>query len=336
MSDVQIYQPVVTDLVKFAEDASSVHKIATALATTSFVPKSMQGKPDEITGAILAGRELGLPPMTALSTIHVIEGRPTMSANALRGLAMAAGVVFETISASDTRVQMRAKAPGQNAWTEVDWPIERARKMGLTNKSNWTKMPQAMLIARATSELCRLVAANVLLGMPYSTEELQDTGEDAERPQAVMNRTRPRRREPIQATVAPEPPLDDPLHDMLAQEGRDFPPDGQVIGRSEPAQIEAAPESDGMTGFDQELRDAVGEHMEASGETITDRTRSAIMIGFKELGIIGRPDRLARVSAVVGREIASVNQLTEAEGRRVVAKIQEVREGWPQAAESPQ
>jgi hypothetical protein len=32
-------------------------------------------------------------------------------------------------------------------------------------------MPQAMLAARATSEVCRLVAADAILGMPYSSEE---------------------------------------------------------------------------------------------------------------------------------------------------------------------
>lgn len=318
MSDVVAYTPPTTDLVKFAQEASEVHGIAKALAGTSFVPKSMQGKPDEITGAILAGRELGLPPMTALSTINIIEGRPTMTANAQRGLAMAAGVVFEVLEASDNRVHMRAKAPGQAKWTESDWPITRARTMGLTNKSNWQKMPQAMLTARATSELCRLVAANVMLGMPYSTEEVQDGVGDE--PAAPARVSRPRRREPIPATVHPEPNL----HETLADEGADFPPDGQIIGRSEqPAAIEAAPDDD--------LRDAVVK--------ISDKTRAAIMAGFKELGVTDRAERLARVSAAVRREVPSVNVLTEGEGRAVVARIQQAREDldlpWPEPAEVP-
>jgi hypothetical protein len=322
VSDLTVYTPPgTTDLAKFAQEASEVHGIAKALATTSFVPKSMQGKPDEITGAILAGRELGLPPMTALSAIHIIEGRPTMTANALRGLAMAAGVLFEVLAASDSRVQMRAKAPGQAQWTEVDWPIDRARKMGLTNKSNWQKMPQAMLTARATSELCRLVAANILLGMPYSTEEIQDTGDEP----ATPPRPRARRRDPVAATVQePEPPLDD---ESPGQDATTPPfPDGEVIGRRE---IEAAPTSDGVTGIDEELPDAVG-------APITTTTRTAIMAGFKDIGVLDRAERLARVAAVVRREVPSVNTLTEQEGRRVVAKIQEHRQGWPEAAEVPQ
>ena len=50
MSDIALRTN--TDLMAFTEEAGQVHKIAQALATTSFVPASMKGKPDEITGAI--------------------------------------------------------------------------------------------------------------------------------------------------------------------------------------------------------------------------------------------------------------------------------------------
>lgn len=309
MSEMQLYGTGPADLTLFSQELDAVARSAEILARTSFVPKPFQGKPAEIAAAMMAGREWGVPPMTALSVIHVIEGRPTMSANALRGLAMAKGVVFELISASDTLVRMRARPPGQETWTEAEWPIERARLMGLTNKSNWQKMPQAMLIARATSELCRLVAANILMGLPYSTEEMRDTidGEATELPDRAPARARKvRRNAPIQATVVhEEPPLEDPEPEI---------PDGEIIGQRE---IEAAPEPD-------------------DGEKITDTTRKAIMAGFNELNITDRAVRLEKVSTVLGRDIPSVNVLTEAEGRQVVAKLQEVRQNWPAVAEPPQ
>lgn len=304
MSDLVPVQESTSDLVRFAEEASQVHGIAKALAATSFVPKSMQGKPDEITGAILAGREMGLSPMTALASIDIIDGRPSVRANTQRGLAMAAGCVFEITTATDTMVRMRARAPGSSQWTEVTWPIERAQKMGLTSKSNWTKMPQAMLIARATSELCRLVAANVLLGMPYSTEELQDRGDT-----------------PAELSVTPRPPrrAQRALAPPAADVAPDLEPEGRIIGGQEPArEIEAAPEPEPEEWPEPSIP---GD----TGNKISDTTRKAIMAGFNDMNIKDRTERLSNVSKIVGREVNSVNQLTEAEGFLVVRKIQEAR-----------
>lgn len=280
------------DPVRFAEMASNLFSLAKAMATSTLVPKAFQGRPDDITAAWLLGMELDLPPMTSLLNVHVIEGRASLSANAMRGIAMSKGAVFEVLSASDTRVQMRAKGPGQATWTPVDWPIERAQKMGLTGKSNWIKMPQSMLIARATSELCRLVASNVLMGMPYSSEELQDGIDQPSEPAT----TKRQRIKPVMAV--PEPPLteDEPVIQFGTMEVG--PPEEPV------KEIEPPPDD---------------------GEKISPTTRAAIMAGFNELGVKDRNERLAKVSAVVGREIFSVNMLTELEGRQVVRKLMEVR-----------
>ncbi len=200
------------DLAAFVEEASAVHRIAQALSTTSFVPKPYQGKPDEITAAILMGRELNINPMASLQMFNLIQGRPCLSANAMRGLAMAHGVQFQVVEQTDSRVIMQARPPGVAKWTTATWTIDRARKMGLTDKENWKKMPQDMLTARATSQLCRAVAANVLIGLPYSAEEMADTEqypelEDAPTPEAPMKRVR--RKTPVYE--APEEPEPDPM-----------------------------------------------------------------------------------------------------------------------------
>jgi hypothetical protein len=161
------------NLALFVEQASQVHGIAKALCNTSFVPTSMKGKPDEIAACILYGSELDLPPMTSLRTIDVIQGRPTLSANAMRGLAMKDGIRFRLDETTETRCVMSAARPG-GAWTTVTWTIDQAKRLGLTNKDNWKNQPGVMLIARATSQLCRLVAANVLIGATYSSEEVRD------------------------------------------------------------------------------------------------------------------------------------------------------------------
>src|SRR6185369_15229862 len=44
------------------------------------------GHPAGILSTILAGRELGLPAMASMRTFHLIEGKPTLAADLIRGL----------------------------------------------------------------------------------------------------------------------------------------------------------------------------------------------------------------------------------------------------------
>ena len=66
-------------------------QLAHAIANTNFVPASMRGDEAAITAAILYSGEIGLPPMQALAKIAVIDGKPSVAAEAQRALIVAAG-----------------------------------------------------------------------------------------------------------------------------------------------------------------------------------------------------------------------------------------------------
>ena len=159
-------------LMLWAAEAAQAHQIAIQLARTSFVPASLRGKPDDITAAILAGQELGLQPMATLRSMDVIQGTPALRAHAMRGLVQSKGHKVVKVSSDAEKVVMRGKRKGERDWQEVEWTIDRARALGLTGKDQWKKQPETMLIARATGEICRLIASDVLYAMPYCAEEL--------------------------------------------------------------------------------------------------------------------------------------------------------------------
>lgn len=163
-------------LVQWAYAAQEAHKIAQSLARTSFVPRSLQGKPGDITAAILAGQELGLQPMATLRSMDIIQGTPALRAHAMRGLVQSRGHEVKLVESSEVLCVMAGRRKGED-WQEVTWSIERAQKLGLTGKDQWKKQPQAMLIARATGEICRLIASDVLHAMPYASEELDGFGQ---------------------------------------------------------------------------------------------------------------------------------------------------------------
>lgn len=225
---------VETGLVAWAREARAAAAIAESLARTSFVPKAMQGKPAEVTAAILTGREIGIEPMSALRSIDVIEGTPAMRAHALRGLVQAHGHAVWVEESTSTRAIVAGRRKGEEQVQKSTWTIARAERMGLSGKQNWKRMPEAMLIARATAEVCRLVAADVLLGIPYAVEELDD-----DRVEAPAPRKRKAQREPVapaEPDVEPETvtPAEVPEPDVEWPEVAQ-PADGEAEGAPDAA-----------------------------------------------------------------------------------------------------
>lgn len=217
-SEVELYSkptPVTAaasfDLQQWGRDAALVASVAENLVKTSFVPQSYSGRALEATAAILTGQEIGLKPMASLRSIDVIQGTPAMRAVALRALVQAAGHEIWTEESTATRAVVAGRRRGSDNVERSTWDLDRARGLNLMGKDNWKKQPIAMLLARATSECVRLVAADVILGIPYSVEEIQDLGaaEGAavgDAPRQAPKRTTARRK-PLPAKPE-EPALD--------------------------------------------------------------------------------------------------------------------------------
>lgn len=161
-------------ITTFLADLSVAYEIAARLVTTSFVPSSYANKPQEAAAAIVAGQGVGLGPMESLRSIDIIQGTPAMRAITLRALVVSQGHEIWLEESTPTRAVVCGRRAGSDKIQRSEWDLDRARALGLLNKDNWKKQPSAMLIARATSECARLIAPDALLGIPYSTEELQD------------------------------------------------------------------------------------------------------------------------------------------------------------------
>lgn len=169
--------PEVTDnglelLVKQAQALEAAHKIGSALANTAMVPQTFRGKPDDAAAAILYGAELGLKPTQALQQVFVVHGQPAIYARTMVGLLKAKGYTFETVESTDESVTVRGTSP-RGEVEQSTWTITRAQKAGYTSNKKYQSDPQAMLYAKAASEVCRKLAPDVLLGIRYTAEDLE-------------------------------------------------------------------------------------------------------------------------------------------------------------------
>jgi hypothetical protein len=165
-------QPVGVDLELWARKATSAAVYADAVCRTSMVPAAYKGKPEEATAAILAGAELGFSPMASLRAFDNIQGTPAPKALTLRAVVQAAGHEVVTVEQTPTRAAVKARRRGDSEWQTSTWDIDRAEAMGLLGKAQWKQQPAAMLVARATAEVCRWIASDAIMGMPYAAEEL--------------------------------------------------------------------------------------------------------------------------------------------------------------------
>lgn len=174
----------VSPLVLWAFEAKQAAQIAGSLARTSFVPASLRSKnpnpelarqeeSNNITAAILAGMELGLKPMATMRSIDIVYGTPALRAHTMRGLVQSRGHELDLVESTAVLCVMRGRRKGTENWQQVEWPIARAQALGITTRDQWRKQPQTMLVARATGEICRLIASDVLYAMPYAAEELE-------------------------------------------------------------------------------------------------------------------------------------------------------------------
>lgn len=196
------------DLVSWAESARAAHAVATSLVSTSFVPEAFRGKANEATAAILAGLEVGLSPMASLRSFDIIQGTAAPRAITLRAIVQSAGHRIWTEESTDARAVVCGQRRGEERVERSVWTLARAQKLKLTGKANWQNQPQAMLLARATSECARLVAADAVLGVPYSSEELADADPT---PTTTVSRAPGEKRTARRAAppAPPEPDLDE-------------------------------------------------------------------------------------------------------------------------------
>jgi hypothetical protein len=167
-------------------------KLSQRISNTPFVPTALRGKNEAVLACVLYGAELGLGPMQSLNSIHVIEGRTAMSPELMRAMVARHGHRIDVVENSATACEVKGIRSDTGSTATVRWTMEDAKLAGLAGKNNWKTYPRAMLLARATSELCRIVFPDVIAGLSYTPEEVSSIAgveyveEIVEKPAAVI------------------------------------------------------------------------------------------------------------------------------------------------------
>lgn len=182
-----------------------VGRIAKAVITAGLQPDSYKGNnPEEMISkviiGIMKGSEVGLPPISALSTIAVINNRPVIWGDGAVALIQAKGLLERIVTkwSGGTEI-VEGKEPVPNDFpadykctVEIyrrgfkepfvgEFSVRDAIRAGLwgnTKRDPWMKYPKRMLFIRARAFAIRDGFADVLAGLSLR-EEIEDLGPEA-------------------------------------------------------------------------------------------------------------------------------------------------------------
>ena len=124
---------------------------------------------------IVAGRELGVGPLTAMTGIHIVEGKPVLSAGLIGALVLRSGrYTYRVVESTDAECRIAWERDGREIG-ESAFTLEDAKRAGVAGKQNWSRYPSDMLFARALTRGARRFCPDVFLGSVYVADELDAT-----------------------------------------------------------------------------------------------------------------------------------------------------------------
>lgn len=126
------------------------------------------------------GAELGIGPMAAIASVHVIEGKPSISAT-MWAARVDASLIY------DYAVQEHTDQVCVIEWFKAGkrrgvsrFSLDDAKRAGLLGKDNWRKYPMDMLFARAFMSGARRYCPAIGMGAPmYDPDEIEVVGGNA-------------------------------------------------------------------------------------------------------------------------------------------------------------
>jgi hypothetical protein len=153
------------------------------LIGTPAIPDRYETVPDAL-AAIFTGREMGLPPMTALSQLYIVDGQVALEGKTMLALIYRAGHKVHC-TLTPTKATVVAYRWDEHAFPSDDhsggyyeagvfeFTMEDAVKAGLWENDNYQHYPTDMLGWKAVARAARFAYPDIIIG-GYNPEDVTD------------------------------------------------------------------------------------------------------------------------------------------------------------------
>jgi len=157
---------------------NDIERMAKAISSSSLFGVKTA---DQAVALMLVAQAEGMHPAIAATHYHVINGRPTLKADAMLSRFQSAGGKVDWKTYTNEEVTGVFSHP-QGGSVAITWSVGMAQQAGLTKNPTWRQYPRQMLRARCISEGIRTVYPGVTVGV-YTPEEVQDFAPEPTRPE---------------------------------------------------------------------------------------------------------------------------------------------------------
>lgn len=349
-----------------AMDWDEMYRRAQVLAKSELVPVALRDKPESIVLVGALGAELGVPFITALSDIHVIEGRAAPSAQLRLALVRRYGHDYRWLETTEDRAVVEGRRHGETHWTRVEWTRAMAERAGLLDQwvTWWEKdnngrgrwRPKGKFVLGSAEHVPDWAQKAIREGKVQRRENWYRYPADMLRARAASTLCRMVFSDVmfslgLAATTAEESGLDvdhdvEPAHDDGAAPAPGPPAeddvvDAELVGDDDyddpgPVYDVAEPEPDVGKGGDQEIKDPepgtpVGEDDDVDHEPppapADEAAERPLAQQIAMQASAAGLDRAAVISACTAGAKASARAVTPAEGSAVLQAIAAIRDG---------
>lgn len=125
---------------------------------------------------VLAGRELGIGDIAAMTGIYIVKGRVTMSANLMASLIKRSGKYNYRVTRMENDGVTIVFYEGRDEIGTSSFSADDAKAAGLWGSSDpWKKTPRNMLFARAMSNGAKWFCPDIFSGPVYTPDELDNS-----------------------------------------------------------------------------------------------------------------------------------------------------------------
>lgn len=190
----------------------ALFELSKHLVESGFLPEHIK-KPGQAVAIILAGRELGVPPMRALRALTMVKGKLVESADSQLARFKSEGGKATFATLTEDVAELHLTHPNGDEHDER-FTMADAKRASLTANATWAKYPKAMLRSRVITAGLKSVGWDGAVGN-YDPEEAKEIAP----PQPVVQMPR-RLSEKTQRIITDE-------------EANPFPPQ-RAIGFNEP------------------------------------------------------------------------------------------------------
>lgn len=265
---------------------------------------------------VMAGRELGIPPVAAMTGINIIKGKVGLSATLMAGLVKRSGKYdYKVMELTDTACELQFFERSGDAWVLLGPSRFEGSDAKRAETQNMGKFPRNMLFARAMSNGFKWFCADLSDGPIYTPEELgakvDERGDVIEIKAKVVSMQPKSKAEAAQTTEEPEAgtivdaDIMDPEPPQPGVEGHVEP--GPDPTPEEQAAIRAQEEAEGKT---EDPPPPVKVSKQRVWNLLADRAKKE----GKSVGIL--------LNELVGKKISGLAGLDDSEVARLAKKLE--------------